>query len=69
MSLDIIDIEAGPWGGVCLLLLVAFAIFAIAFTGWLASGLLLILVVGIPLTIVVYIVGRRVIRRLVHGAA
>lgn len=69
MSLDIIDIEAGPWGGACLLLLIAFAIFALAFTGWFASGLLLILVVGIPVVIVVYVVGRRVIRRLVHGAA
>ena len=66
--MDLIDIEAGPWGGFILLTFLALAIAALWFTTWIVSGILLVLVVLVPIALVVYFGGRRIARRLVHGS-
>lgn len=60
------NIEAGPWGGFILILLVLGFFAAIYFTSWLMSGIVLGAVIGVIL-VAVYFGGKRVNRRLVHG--
>lgn len=65
--MNLFNIEAGPWGGLVLVALVALSVIALYFTSWIVSGMLFVILILVPIAAIVYFGGRRVSRRLVHG--
>lgn len=62
-----LNIEAGPWASLVLIVIVLAALAALYFTTWIVSGFALILLIIVPIGLLLYFGGKRVNRRLVHG--
>jgi fatty acid desaturase len=65
--MSLLNIEAGPWGGLVLIVALLATVAALYFTTWIVSGVALVLVVVVPIALALYFGGRRVSHRLVHG--
>lgn len=63
----LLNIESGPWGGFILVMTLLASAFVLYFASWFVSGLLAVAVIVVPIALVTYIFGRRIMRRLVHG--
>lgn len=64
--MNLFNIEAGPWGGLILILVLVGVVAALWFTTWIVSGVALAIVIAL-VALVLYFGGRRISRRLVHG--
>lgn len=64
----LVNIEAGPWGGFILVMALLASAFVLYFASWMISGIVGVAVIAL-VALVVWIVGKRVMRRLIHGRA